>query len=52
LKKKFFGGVDVVMTFDFYQGVQMGYLEKHLPPWVSTYWVLILQHLWNILNNF
>jgi hypothetical protein len=37
LEKKIFCGVDVVMTFDFYQGVQMGYLEPHPLPWVIVY---------------
>jgi hypothetical protein len=43
LENKFFGGVDVVMTFDFCQGVQMGYLKPHPPPWVTCS-VFILEH--------
>jgi hypothetical protein len=33
------------------EGLQMGYHEPHLPPWVIVYWVFILKYFWNILNK-
>jgi hypothetical protein len=31
--------------------VQTGYCELDPPPWVTAYWVFILQYSWNLLNK-
>ncbi len=31
--------------------MQTGYCELDPPPWVTAYWVFILQYSWNLLNK-